>query len=192
MAAHLGHRPTRRAAEPAGAAGWGSAVTQQQRRRNPYPWTFEIPALVATALALAAVVGVQAGRVVANLIAGAGLHLPPRHALFATVWPVLAGDAAAGLHLTTGGVVAGPALLRVCVAVAVVLLLTGGGLAAWVIVGRWGPSRIRGVASRREAERLLGRQRLWRHRAIIRPDLYPTTHRQQHAVAGRVRARGLR
>ncbi len=37
---------------------------------------------------------------------------------------------------------------------------------------RWGPHRIHGMASKAEAQHLLGRRRLHRVRAIIRPDLY--------------------
>ena len=36
----------------------------------------------------------------------------------------------------------------------------------------WGSGRVQGVATREEAERLLGRSRLCRHAAIVRPDLY--------------------
>ena len=37
---------------------------------------------------------------------------------------------------------------------------------------RWGPGRLRGMASRTEAASLLGLPRLRRHRAVIRPDLH--------------------
>ena len=41
-----------------------------------------------------------------------------------------------------------------------------------MVLDRWGPARMRGVASPAEAERLLGVGRLRRVRAVIRPDLY--------------------
>ena len=47
-----------------------------------------------------------------------------------------------------------------------------------VALGRWGPGRMRGMASRPEAEQLLGRSRLRRNAPIIRPDLYPTRRRR--------------
>ena len=37
---------------------------------------------------------------------------------------------------------------------------------------RWGPARLRGMATAAEAEVLLGRTRLRRHAKVIRPDLY--------------------
>src|SRR4030095_11538845 len=41
-----------------------------------------------------------------------------------------------------------------------------------LVVDRWGPGRLRGMASRGEAERLLGVTRLRKVRAVVRPDLY--------------------
>jgi hypothetical protein len=41
-----------------------------------------------------------------------------------------------------------------------------------LIVDRWGPGRLRGMASRGEAERLLGVTRLRKVRSVVRPDLY--------------------
>jgi hypothetical protein len=51
-------------------------------------------------------------------------------------------------------------LLAICL---VVLML---------VLDRWGPGRLRGMASRREAERLLGVTCLWKVRTVVRPDLY--------------------
>jgi len=42
----------------------------------------------------------------------------------------------------------------------------------WLCLRRWGPNRILGVASVDEVRRLLGRQRLYAARKVIRPDLY--------------------
>ena len=41
-----------------------------------------------------------------------------------------------------------------------------------LVVDRWGPGRLRGMASRGEAERLLGVTRLRKVRSVVRPDLY--------------------
>jgi hypothetical protein len=41
-----------------------------------------------------------------------------------------------------------------------------------LVLERWGPRRLRGMASRGEAERLLGLTRLWKVRSVVRPDLY--------------------
>lgn len=62
-------------------------------------------------------------------------------------------------------------------AVEVMFLLAAGAVSYWVL-GRWGPGRVRGVASGEEAERLLGRSRLYRVRRIIRPDLYSGNRRR--------------
>ncbi|MEJ7742380.1 MAG: hypothetical protein WKF73_07435 [Nocardioidaceae bacterium] len=37
---------------------------------------------------------------------------------------------------------------------------------------RWGPGRLHGMASRSEAEQLLGRTRLRRAGRLVRPDIY--------------------
>ena len=56
-------------------------------------------------------------------------------------------------------------------AVLVLLALVG-----MFVVRRWGPNRLKGMASPEEAERLLGVSRLRRARHLIRPDLQPTTN----------------
>ena len=37
---------------------------------------------------------------------------------------------------------------------------------------RWGPHRVQGMATRAEAEQMLGRTRLRKASAVVRPDLY--------------------
>ena len=41
-----------------------------------------------------------------------------------------------------------------------------------MVLDRWGPGRMRGMASRGEAERLLGVTRLRKVRSVVRPDLH--------------------
>jgi hypothetical protein len=41
-----------------------------------------------------------------------------------------------------------------------------------LVVDRWGPGRLRGMASRGEAERLLGVTRQRKVRSVVRPNLY--------------------
>jgi hypothetical protein len=53
-----------------------------------------------------------------------------------------------------------------------VLLLAVGVWLSKLVLDRWGPGRLRGMASRGEAERLLGVTRLRKVRAVVRPDLY--------------------
>lgn len=125
----------------------------------------------AVAAVLLLVLGVHAGRAAANLVAGAGLTLPSREALFTSLVDVLGGDAGAGLKGVTRHL-AGPVAVKVWVAVAdaaVLILIVWAGK---IGMDRWGPGRIRGMATRGEAEKLLGRSRLRRVRAVVRPDLY--------------------
>lgn len=144
---------------------------QRSRRTNPYPFTWEIPAAAVSAAVLLLVLGVHAGRAAANLASGAGFTLPPREALFTSLAGVLGGDAGAGLTVVDGHL-AGPVTVKVWVAVTETLLLL---LIVWagkVGMDRWGPGRIRGMATRGEAEKLLGRSHLRHVRAVVRPDLY--------------------
>lgn len=143
---------------------------QQSRRTNPYPFTWEIPAGVAVALLLMLVLGLQAGRSVANLLAGNGWVFVGRADLFSTVAGVLGGRADAGL-----AGIAHPAsapLMWTCVAVVELAVLMVSVLAIKAGIDRWGPGRIRGMATRAQAGAVLGRARLRKHASIIRPDLY--------------------
>ncbi len=57
---------------------------QRTRRTTPYPFTWEIPVGIVLGVLLALVLGLQAGRSLANLVAGNGwvfvdrMALPPR------------------------------------------------------------------------------------------------------------------
>lgn len=154
---------------------------QRDRRRDPYPWTWEIPASVIGTTLLVAVIGIQLGRALANLLAGAGWTWPdtatgavasPLGTAFWTSLPgVLRGDSAAGLPITADRDVAGPVLLGTCLLLTEAALLT-----AAILVGNYlyrrGPGRMRGMATTAEAEKLLGVTRLRKAAAIVRPDLY--------------------
>ena len=144
---------------------------QRARRTNPYPFTWEVPVAAVVATVLLLVLGIHAGRAVANLVAGGGLTLPSRETLFTSVPGVVGGDAGAGVTGTAAHL-ARPTALRVWVVVVEALVLT---LTVWVAMvglGRWGPGRIHGMATGEEAERLLGRSRLRKVGAVVRPDLY--------------------
>lgn len=143
---------------------------QQDRLKNPHPWTYEIPLAIAATLLLAAVLGVHAGRAVANFFAGGGWGWPPATELFTSLPGLLRGDAGAGL--TNAGDLAGPGALATWVLITGTLSLLGWLVASVVAYRRWGPGRLRGMASRSEAAALLGLPRLRKHRAIIRPDLH--------------------
>ena len=129
---------------------------------------------IACAVLLVLVLGAHTGRALANLVAGGGLTFPPVPELFTSLVGVARGDAAAGLTDPPTDL-AGPAALRAWVLATetvVTLLSVTAGVLAWV---RWGPGRIRGMATRTEAEQFLGLTRLRQVRGLVRPDLYPPT-----------------
>lgn len=144
---------------------------QQSRRTNPYPLTWEIPCAVMVAVLLLLVLGVHAGRAAANLLAGGGITWPASDTLIISLPGVLGGDAAAGLT-PQPDLVAAPRATQVWIAItetiALALMLWAATM-SWV---RWGPGRMRGMATRAEVENLLGRRRLRRCASVIRPDLY--------------------
>ncbi|NHA69967.1 hypothetical protein [Phycicoccus flavus] len=106
------------------------------------------------------------------MIAGNGWVFVARDDLFTSLGGLLGGDPTAGLEGVAQPAPTG--LLWTCVAVLEFLVLVGSAwVAAWAL-GRWGPGRLRGMASAAEAQTLLGRVRLRRHAKVIRPDLYGT------------------
>jgi hypothetical protein len=146
-------------------------MSQQSRRRDPYPWTWEVPVAVVLLILLVLVCGVHLGRAVAMVLAGAGWAFPGRMELFRSLPGVLSGDARAGL---TGlnGQLPSPVILWVCVVATELMLIAVCVFLVKLVLKSWGPSRMRGMASPGEAERLLGVTRLSKVRAVVRPDLY--------------------
>ena len=155
---------------------------QRERRRDPYPWTWEVPLAVTLAALFVIVIGVQFGRSVANLVAGAGWTWPDADAgafpspIGTTFWTslpgVLGGHADAGLPTGTPDDLAGRGLVWGSLALTELALLVA---AIWLGVWasqRWGPGRMRGMATATEAEKLLGLTRLRKVAGIVRPDLY--------------------
>jgi type IV secretion system protein VirD4 len=146
-------------------------MSQQSRRHDPYPWTWEIPLGVVLVILLVLVCGVHLGRGIANVRAGAGWAFPRRVELFRSLPAVLGGDAAAGLDGLHGSL-SSPSAVWTWVVVTQVMLLAVAVFVLKLVVDRWGPGRLRGMASRGEAERLLGVTRLRKVRSVVRPDLY--------------------
>lgn len=144
---------------------------QQMRRRDPYPVTWEVPAGIVLAVVVLAVLGLHVGRGVANLLAGGWWGFPDRGRLFVSLPALLGGNPGAGLPRVEGPVASG-SLLWTCVIVVEAMLLIGSLAGLKLGLRRCGPNRVQGLASRVEAERLLGRARLRRHSRIVRPDLY--------------------
>ncbi len=136
---------------------------QRERRHNPYPWTWEIPAGVACAVLLVLAVGVHLGNGLAHLTSGQGWTWPAQSQLFAGIPTILNSaptTSPVGVHAWV---------------MAVELLLIGG--LGWAILAswqRWGPSRLKGVATRDQAEQVLGLTRLRKVATIVRPDLHTT------------------
>jgi hypothetical protein len=147
---------------------------QRSRRTTPYPFTWEIPVGALLAVLLALVLGLQAGRSLAILVAGNGWVFVDRVALFSTLGPLLSGQADAGLPPVIRP--ASVALLWTCIGIVELLAIVAIGWAVKVGLDRWGPARLRGMATAAEAEALLGRTRLRRHARVIRPDLYGAPH----------------
>ena len=150
---------------------------QKTRRRDPYPVTWEVPAGIAVAAASVAVLGLHLGRGIANLLAGGWWAFPDRKLLLTSLPGVFGGDAAAGLA-PVAGPLASPSLMWTCIIAVETVLFLVALVAVKAVVDRSGPNRTQGLATRTEAERLLGRARLRRHAAIVRPDLYGKDRRQ--------------
>src|SRR5688500_11420816 len=133
-------------------------MSQRSRRQDPYPWTWELPLGVILAVLVVIIFGMHLGRAVANVFAGCDWRFPSRVDLFSSLPAVLRGDAGAGL--VDLGPVASPSSLLVCVAATELILLSTTVLLIKFGLGRWGPERTKGLASRGEVERLLGVTRL--------------------------------
>lgn len=146
-------------------------MSQQSRRHDPYPWTWEIPVGIALVILLVLVCGVHLGRGIANVLTGAGWAFPGRVDLFKSLPDVLRGDAGAGLD-DHDGYMPSPATLWTWTVVTEVMLLAVCVFVLKMVLDRWGPGRMRGMASRGEAEKLLGATRLRKVRSVVRPDLY--------------------
>jgi hypothetical protein len=144
---------------------------QRSRRNDPYPFTWEIPAAIIAAVLLVLVLGVHIGRAAANLLAGVGWAWPARDELFRSLPGILGGDGAAGLPRAFHGG-AGQSALWTSISICELLLLLLLGWAFKIGLDRWGPHRVQGMATRAQAEQMLGRTRLRKASAVVRPDLY--------------------
>lgn len=148
-------------------------MLQSDRRRDPYPYTWEIPVGILTGWLLLAGLGAHLARACANWTAGAGWIWPTGKNLYSSLPAILAGNATAGLATT--GTTASPGSLHAWL-IGIEILLTTGYLAAGIwALRRWGPGRMKGMATPDEAEAVLGVTRLRKVAPIIRPDLHPPT-----------------
>lgn len=147
-------------------------MLQVDRRRDPYPFTWELPVGALTAVLLLFALGVQAGRAAAYWQAGASWRWPRGRAIVTSIPSILAGNTAAGLDPVPALPVDGVTGTAWIVGIETVLLVALFA-AAVLVLRRWGPGRMRGMATAAEAEATLGLSRLHKQRSIIRPDLYP-------------------
>lgn len=152
-------------------------MLQLDRRRNPYPFTWEIPVGAALLTLLLLGLGVHAGRSLALWQAGAGWLWPTGRTLVTSLPAVLQGKPLAGLH-DVPATPTTPALYGWILAVELVILACLALTTLWALK-RWGPQRLRGMTTAAEAEATLGLRRLRKHRHIIRPDLYPSKNRKR-------------
>ncbi len=142
---------------------------QQSRRTTPYPYTWEIPLGAVLVVTLVLVVAAHAARSLALALAGAGWAWTSQAQLFTALPGILAGDSRAGLIV---GPTASPALLYTCLVVVELLALVLIGCAVIAGLRQWGPARVRGMATRAEADTLLGLGRLRKVAPVVRPDLH--------------------
>ncbi len=92
---------------------------------------------------------------------------------------LLTGEPGRGLPGEAQARVPGPVAVYSCVAAAELLMVTAAGTAAGLFWRYHRPGDARGgMATRSEAQQVLGRSRLRQARTIIRPDLYGTTNRR--------------
>jgi hypothetical protein len=146
-------------------------MSQQSRRRDPYPWTWEVLAAGVLMILLVLVYGVHLGRAITNVLAGAGWMFPERTKLFSSLPGVLRGDAGAGLTGLNGHL-SSSLTVWMCVVATELMLMAVCVFVLKLLLQRWGPGRMKGMASAAQAETLLGVARLRKVRAVVRPDLY--------------------
>jgi len=142
---------------------------QQSRRTTPYPYTWEIPVTATITVVITLVLAAHTARTLANVFAGDRWEFTPHTELFTALPGILGGDARAGLPV---GPTASPGLLYTCLTVVELLTLV---LIVWAVIAgmrQWGPARVRGMATRAEAETLLGVGRLRNVAPVVRPDLH--------------------
>jgi hypothetical protein len=166
---------------------------QHARRHDPYPWTWEPFALWALMLLMILALAVQVGRGAANWFAGAGFTWPASENVVTSVPTVIGGDPTAGLAhparpdahlLQVRPHWASATALHGWLIGTEIATLVGYGIASFHLLRVWGPWRMLGMASRAEAEQLLGRTRLRKVASVVRPDIYGNTGGTGEAGAG--------
>jgi hypothetical protein len=144
----------------------GPLMRVQQRRTNPFPSTWELPAGITLGWICLTVLCLPAGQSSARLLQTGRFQWPAN--LVVTISGLLHGDAGAGILLPAPSLI----LVYVCG-----LCLAGGVTAgsAWALRQWWitvGPLAQVGVAPAAEVAATVGRSSLRCRGRTIRPDLY--------------------
>lgn len=155
---------------------------QVDRRKESIPWTWE-PFVGGLVLCVfVGLVAAQIARGIAYLVSGDGFRWPTADAQMSSAFAVFAGRSAAGLPGTDVPRI-DTTWLYTCLVGFEVLAATA---LIWVGIAafrRWGPARMLGMATRTEAQKLLGIARLRSHSAVIRPDLHRHANHEGSPVA---------
>jgi type IV secretion system protein VirD4 len=137
------------------------------------PLTWELPAALALGWVCVTAMLLPSARGAASWLSGAGWVWPDTGAsLIASLLGPMSGHPLAALTATTAAGLPGPSVVYALVTVFEALWLVVSLLGLRVWWQRWGPGMRAGLATRSEVQKVLGRSRMRRHRAVIRPDLY--------------------
>ncbi|MDQ6782648.1 MAG: type IV secretory system conjugative DNA transfer family protein, partial [Actinomycetota bacterium] len=151
-----------------------------RRRPDPLPWTWEVPVGAGLAWLSLSAAMLLAGQGTAGFVTGHGWLWPGSPRLFPALGGLLTGQVGVGVDAPAG--LPAPALVYL---LAVVLELALLALSVWAGVRFWstvGPGRRHGMATRADAETVLGVGRLRRVRTLIRPDVYGRPGRRRDVV----------
>ena len=163
-----------------------------RRQPDPLPLTWEVPAGLALTWVCLAGAALLAGQATAGLVTGAGWLWPDSTHLLAAAGGLLTGHVGTGVSPSPpapGATATLPAawLVYGLIGLYQLLLLAMSGWAGVQFWTRVGPGRRYGMATRVEAQTVLGVGRLRRVRKIIRPDLYGTAGQRGSALTARGR-----
>jgi hypothetical protein len=155
-----------------------------QRRRDPQPmgqgWEMAVAVIggALLGLGLAALCGLGA----ASALFGRGWVWPHgTDTIGHVVGGLLTGHPGQGLDPRQARLVAGPGGVYLCVAVCELAVIAASIFGGVLVSRYWRPGDARGgMATRSEAQQVLGMTRLRGAREIIRPDLYGATARREN------------
>jgi type IV secretion system protein VirD4 len=159
-------------------------------RADVGPASWEVPAAAVLAWLAAAALLLPVGRGVAAVLDGGGWVWPTDGAaLAASVGGLLVGDPETGLDASEAAALPGTLAVYAVIAVLLVAFLGASGGAVWA--GRRLLGTPTGMADRSQVEQVLGRSRLRRAAAVVRPDPSSPARRagrsaEPHAVGWRL------